>query len=87
MANVNYKQVEQLLAQRAPFKHGYSMRAERSGDFYQVYSYQTLIAECDTLNNKWWLNENKYSVTTSKQQNILRRVIGSAVSDSPRYPN
>lgn len=81
----NYKEVEQLLAERKPFKHAHSMRAEYSGDTYEVYSYRTLIAKYDTAENTWWLNENKYSVTTSKQQSILRRVISRGTSPSPAY--
>jgi hypothetical protein len=74
MPQPNYKQIETLLELHEPFKHGYSMRAERSTTMYQVFSYGTLIASYEMLNNIWYVNLAKYSVTTSKQQNIIRRV-------------
>ena len=77
----NYKDIEGLLATHTPFKHAHSMRAEgnvATGGDYRVYSYSTLIATY--INGEWSLNENKYSVTTSKQQNILRRVIARATN-------
>lgn len=76
----NYKEVETLLESHAPFKHAHSMRAERHDDAYRVYSYSTLIAEFVWDTAQWTLNETKYSVTTSKQQNILRRVIARATN-------
>lgn len=74
MATPNYKQIETLLANRQTFTHGYSMRAELEGNTYVVYSYNTVIARYFGDTGKWWVNENKYSVTTSKQQNIIKRV-------------
>jgi hypothetical protein len=71
----NYKEVERLLENMQPFKHSRSMSAFRTSEEYLVYSYSTLIATFTFATNKWELNEGKYSVTTSKQQNILRRVI------------
>ena len=74
----NYKQIEELLEDRLPFKHGRSMSADYDNQgVYRVYSYATLIATYDFVSRNWWLNETKYSVTTSKQQNILRRVIAT----------
>ncbi len=47
---------------------------------YAVYSYNTLIAEksWDGAEGEWftWVNPNKYSVTTSKHQGIIRRAWG-----------
>lgn len=74
MGTPNYKQIEELIGFKSNFKHGYSMSAERDGDEYVIWSYRTVIARYDLLNGKWWVNPNKYSVTTSKQQNIIRRV-------------
>ncbi len=72
----NYKKVAELLAQKLPFKHGHSMKAVfdnyGNGD-YVVYSYTTIIARYNTETG-WWINLQKYSVTTSKQQNLLKRV-------------
>lgn len=72
----NYKEIEQLLADLTPFKHAHSMSARIEGDTYRVLSYSTLIGEYSFATNQWnYFNDSKYSVTTSKQQNILRRVI------------
>jgi len=74
MATPNYKEIRELLSCKAPFTHGYSMSAERLGDEYVVWSYRTIIARYDLLNGKWWIDPNKYSMTTSKQQSIVRQV-------------
>jgi hypothetical protein len=75
MPQPNYKQIETLLELHEPFKHGYSMSAERDElGVYYVYSYGTQIASYALTHGTWWINPNKYSVTTSKQQNIIRRV-------------
>lgn len=42
--------------------------------FYKIYSYSTLIYAENLQTGEKWLNPHKYSVTTSKQQNIIRRV-------------
>jgi hypothetical protein len=84
MPQPNYKQVAELIADRMPFKHGHSMRAEYNYlGIYCVYSYATLIATYDTVSRKWWINENKYSVTTSKQQNIIRRAASEQGWEAP----
>lgn len=74
MATPNYKQIETLLAEKAEFKHGYSMSAEMQGEQYVVFSYSTAIAKYNFNTGEWWINLQKYSVTTSKQQNIIKRV-------------
>lgn len=46
---------------------------------YSVYSYETLIGTMKRMPDKGiaiWVNPNKYSVTTSKHQNIIRRAWG-----------
>lgn len=79
----NYKQVEQLLKERKPFKHTDSMHAEIDGDTYKIYSYRTLIASYNFETEKWWIDDTRYSVTTSKQQNIVRR---AAAVPQPAIP-
>ena len=81
---MNYKDVERALERLEPFKHGYSMSAsivtnECGESFYCVYSYTTLIASYDLRMQDWWINEEKYSVTTSKQQNMVCRVASRAL--------
>ena len=72
--NPNYKEIEQLLADKEEFRHGYSMSAHRVAGEYVVFSYVTEIGRYDFNSGTWVLNLQKYSVTTSKQQNILKRV-------------
>ena len=73
----NYKQIENdLIPNRKPFTHSTSMTAYNNGKEYLVYSYQTLIAEINLETGEIVLNPNKYSVTTSKQQNLVKRALG-----------
>ena len=80
----NYKEVQSLIEARKPFKHAHSMRAEITDTHYNIYSYSTLIASFDFEMCEWWMNEKKYSVTTSKQQNLIRRAAGIAYSTKPQ---
>ena len=71
----NYKTIERKLKAYEPFK-GNSLTAFRSGDEYSVYSYSTLIARA-SVNVLWHeVEPRKYSVTTSRHQNIIRRAWG-----------
>lgn len=89
MARPNYKQIEHLLKALAPFKHGHSMHAVSTVEAYEVYSYRTLIARYEYATGDCWINPERYSVTTSKQQNLLRRawaqkpVLAGLVPDFP----
>jgi hypothetical protein len=76
MGYPNYKVVEEYLSCSAPFKHGNSMSAEWVDGEYVVWSYRTVVARMSLVTGKkeWWVNPNRYSVTTSKQQTIIRRV-------------
>jgi hypothetical protein len=79
----NYKTIEQKLANREPFR-GNSLTAianETWGSFeYRVYSYNTLIATktWDGSEGEWftYLDPNRYSVTTSRHQNLIRKAWG-----------
>jgi hypothetical protein len=76
----NYKTIQQKLRNREPFK-GNSMSASRDYGVYSVWSYNTLIADyklgkLDDGEPRITFNETKYSVTTSKHQNIIRRAWG-----------
>lgn len=46
------------------------------GLWYVVYSYGTPIAWQDCTTDEWYLVKQKFSVTTSKHQNIVRRATG-----------
>jgi len=66
------KQAEQLLATQQPFTTGTLSAKYDSAGNYCVFSYDTLIAGI-TKNGGIELNEKKYSVTTSKHLNIIKR--------------
>lgn len=70
----NYKTIASKLANRESFT-GNSMTANYVGEVYKVWSYNTLIAEVGNMGNIL-LNSNKYSVTTSKHQNLIRKAWG-----------
>jgi hypothetical protein len=71
----NYKTIEQKLKAYEPFR-GNSLWATRSGDEYTVYSYSTQIARA-SVNVLWHeVEPRKYSVTTSRHQNLIRRAWG-----------
>ena len=74
----NYKAIETKLANREPFT-GNSLKAYwvsmDGGHEYQVISYDTVIARSKSLDNAW-VNPERYSVTTSKAQNLIKRVWG-----------
>jgi hypothetical protein len=73
----NYKQIrEELIPNRQSFKHGHSMSAYNNGKEYLIYSYRTLIASVNLETGEVELNPNKYSVTTTKQQNLVVRALG-----------
>jgi len=74
---MNYKEVEQALTRLDQFKHGASMSARYTTGWYRVYSYNTEIARYSVVEDVWYVNTNKYSSTTSRQQGIVRRVIAN----------
>ena len=70
----NYKQVLEKLENRTSFQ-GNSMRASTGAlGRYEVYSYNTLIA-CWSQGPLGfpWIDTKKYSVTTSRHQNLVRK--------------
>jgi hypothetical protein len=64
-----YSTMPNKIAQLLPFK-GNSVRGIWNGKTYEVYSYRTLIATAD--GSVQWLDTRKYSVTTSRLQNIIK---------------
>lgn len=73
ITRATYATIPALLTQCLPFTHG-SCRAYWEGDTYRVYSYNTLIATA--VQSGYWttFNDRKYSMTTSRLQNIVKRV-------------
>jgi hypothetical protein len=71
----SYRTIEQKLIEYKPFK-GNSMWARHEGDEYVVYSYSTRIARC-AMNVMWHdVPARKYSTTTSRHQNLIRKAWG-----------
>ena len=76
----NYKVIEQKLRNLVPFK-GNSMSAYLNDDLQRldVYSYGTLIARAYRNAGNilvTYFNFDKYSVTTSRHQNLVRKAWG-----------
>lgn len=75
MRNATYNDIQRLLDNRQPFT-GNSASAKIDGfGNYQVYSYQTLIATWHN-DGKIYLDGTKYSTTTSRLQNLIRKAWG-----------
>lgn len=71
----NYKTIETKLKNYQPFT-GNSLTAILEGDEYSVYSYSTKIARC-SLGVMWHeVSPVKYSQTTTRQQNLIKRAWG-----------
>ena len=59
---------------------GSNLRGEYSNNALKVYSYWTLMARIDYDTKEIWLNESKYSQTTSKQMRYVRNGIAKLVA-------
>jgi hypothetical protein len=72
----SYKTIEAKLQERLPFR-GNSLNGfwDAQTGCYVVYSYSTLIASIGENGNRW-VNPNKFSQTTSRQQNLIKRAWG-----------
>jgi hypothetical protein len=81
MSYTSYRAMETAIRNCVPFE-GNSARGVWEGDTYKVYSYRTLIATVEGSfagragHGVVELNTQKYSVTTSRLQNIIRRAYG-----------
>lgn len=74
----SYKTIEQKLRNGETFR-GNTLTGIWDSDSltYSVYSYSTLIATKKRMPDNrisTWLETRKYSVTTSKHQNLIKRV-------------
>lgn len=72
MSYANYRQIEKALNGLQEFT-GNSARGEMEGHTYYVFSYRTLIAVANLKTGGVAINSHKYSATTSRLQNIIRR--------------
>lgn len=75
MSYSNYRQIETAIRERREFT-GNSAYATLQAGVYCVYSYQTLIASCEVDSGEVFYNPRKYSNTTSRLQNIVKRAWG-----------
>lgn len=81
MSYTSYKSMETAIKNCVPFE-GNSARGVWDGETYKVYSYRTLIATVEGSfagrdgRGEVELDTRKYSVTTSRLQNIIRRAYG-----------
>ena len=69
-----YRDIENLIDWRRNFR-GNSVTGIRENDRYKVYSYSTLIAEMNKR-DLIYFNNNYFSNTTSRLQNIICRLFG-----------
>jgi hypothetical protein len=75
MTYANYRQMQDAIRECKPFR-GNSARGEFDtiDGVYRVYSYNTLIATITPYTMAHYtINARKYSSTTSRLQNIIRR--------------
>lgn len=74
MKTITYADLAYSLNNFDEVTNGNSIKAKLQGDKYLVFSYSTLIAEIDTNTRELIsFDEKKYSQTTSKLQNIIRK--------------
>jgi len=72
MIYTNLKDTAEKVANTLPFE-GNNLKGVNEGNEYRIYSYSTLMATFNRLTGETWENPNKYSPTTSKQMNYVRR--------------
>jgi hypothetical protein len=71
---LNYNQIPNAIENRQSFK-GNSCKAIYEGNNYIIYSYATPIFKVNRITGSKSFNYDYYSVTTSKIQNIISKVI------------
>ena len=72
----SYKVIENKLKRLEPF-NGNSMSGYIFENDYLVFSYNTIIARHRMNSWTYSINPEKYSVTTSRHQNLVRRAWAS----------
>lgn len=84
---INYDVMPDYMREYRDYTHG-SSHAESSydanmgGQVYRIWSYRTLIAVITEANNQVvYLDNQYYSMTTSKLQAMIRRVYGVNTKD------
>jgi hypothetical protein len=82
MSYSNYSQIERAIANRQEFTGNSCAGRWLDRSEYVVFSYSTLIYSDDLMTGKKTLNARKYSVTTSRLQNLIRRAIGADLNET-----
>ncbi len=76
---MNYQRIAQRIENNLPFTHNGTLTGvfelTNGGKTYVIYSYSTEIYR-EYPDGQKWMNDAKYSHTTSKQQNMIRRIKG-----------
>lgn len=72
MAYTSLKDCVNAIANLSPFE-GNSLKGVNEDNQYRIYSYSTLMAYFEYGTGEKWENPNRYSVTTSKHMNYVRR--------------
>lgn len=73
MPKDTYSSIETKLKDHKKF-NGNSSRGFWDSGTYRVYSYDTEIANYNYHTKEFWIDSKRYSVTTSRLQNIIRKV-------------
>lgn len=68
----NHRQIPALVAELVPFS-GSNINAQIVDGEYIVWSYRTPILRIDTKSGVGVFDNQQYSVTTSKQQTLIKR--------------
>lgn len=71
MSYHNYTEIAHKLRVKEPFE-GNTMSGSWGIYTYTVLSYDTVIATYDSQMDKVWINPKRFSVTTSRHQNLVK---------------
>ena len=82
MSYSNYSQIESAIRARREFTGNSCAGRWLDRSEYVVFSYSTLIYSDDLMTGRRTLNARKYSNTTSRLQNIIRRAIGAELNET-----
>jgi len=80
MAQTNYKDMPYLIRGQRDFRGNSSAGFGVSGDLYLIKSYATVVAAW-VSGEGFIVTDKKYSMTTSRLQNIVKRLGGREVAD------
>ena len=70
---MNYTQIQTAITNNQSFTHNGTMTAYNHGTNYQILSYNTTVYTENLATGETWLNPKKYSKTTSRQVNLIKK--------------